>query len=976
MNFADAVMLLGGKESKVVAAFDRLVGGALLAVSAAGVPAALSLLGARSELVRLSGDLVSGLDQRLRGLTRFSRSERLAAAHSVTVLSAYFESFDQVELPVSLRELELTTSEQVALAAGTTAPGLVAALLRADIPAPAPQWPFELTLEALFAFYANVSKELLRFVAGLAVWDGLTDTERERMRETLTRRLPELSVARYEEAYRRLAGQFPEFAFWANQVDHRATRLRLDEVNRGLAGLEQLLIALAGGQAPSDHRAALARVYQAALGQPVLSSVDDLAGLRIPLLGEVYVNPDYRVAQTDVADRLARESWWRQHDVRDDLHGFMAGHLTSPQATRAPLLILGQPGSGKSMLTKVLAARLPPSEFLVVRVSLRDVSADADVQTQVEHAVRSAIGEDLRWPHLARSAGDALPVILLDGFDELLQATGVSQSDYLEKVAEFQHRESDLGRPIAVVVTSRTAVAERARSVWGMVAVRLEPFRDAQIEQWLDVWNTTNVGGLRARGLEPLSLDLVLAHTELAGQPLLLLMLAVYDAHDNALRRDMPVRGGELYERLLYRFAEREVRKDSARMSDEELGRAVERDLTRLSVAAFAMFNRNRQWVTETALDADLVALLGDPVGRRSGGMQAELTAAQTMIGRFFFVHEAQASRDDAQLKTYEFLHATFGEYLIARFVGRELVGLADAAGLNAARNRPDPVDDSFLYAILSFAALSTRGTAVSFLAEQVAAFSSTMRQRVYEVVLGLFHRALDARDDLKHGGYRPSRVGVPARHAAYSANLLILAVMAGGEVTASALFPHVGDVVRQWTRTTYLWRSQLLSEGWNRLVHTIAVQREWNGGRDVRLTLATDQTATPPVDLAWSYNQEPTVTSRWRHYSFEDLRLHSHFTCERVDDTVMHALAPLGESTDGAVTAVYVLPDGRTISPAHALLALMTTRSSDWLDAHRDCLLVLSKLNEDNVEEAATILEWAASLTWPPAQDRSESDG
>ena len=33
----------------------------------------------------------------------------------------------------------------------------------------------------------------------------------------------------------------------------------------------------------------------------------------------------------------------------------------------------------------------------------------------------------------ARPAGDALPVVLLDGFDELLQATGVSQSGQRKK---------------------------------------------------------------------------------------------------------------------------------------------------------------------------------------------------------------------------------------------------------------------------------------------------------------------------------------------------------------------------------------------------------------------------------------------------------------------------------------------------------------------------------------------------------------
>lgn len=67
ISFADAVVLLGGKENKVVAALDRLVGGALLAVSAGGMGAALGLLDARSELVRLADGLLSGLRERLRG---------------------------------------------------------------------------------------------------------------------------------------------------------------------------------------------------------------------------------------------------------------------------------------------------------------------------------------------------------------------------------------------------------------------------------------------------------------------------------------------------------------------------------------------------------------------------------------------------------------------------------------------------------------------------------------------------------------------------------------------------------------------------------------------------------------------------------------------------------------------------------------------------------------------------------------------
>ena len=192
-----------------------------------------------------------------------------------------------------------------------------------------------------------------------------------------------------------------------------------------------MLADITPGRVADERRSGLSRAYRAALHRPVLTLGEAPEGLCLPTLGEAYVNPEFRVAEGVAAERLAEESWWNEQPVRGDLEGFLAGHLTAPQAVAAPLLLLGQPGSGKSVLTQVLAARLPADEFLVVRVVLREVAADADLQTQIEDAVRSATGESLAWPDLARSAGGALLVVLLDGFDELLQATGVSQTDYL-----------------------------------------------------------------------------------------------------------------------------------------------------------------------------------------------------------------------------------------------------------------------------------------------------------------------------------------------------------------------------------------------------------------------------------------------------------------------------------------------------------------------------------------------------------------
>jgi hypothetical protein len=967
LSYADAVRLLGGRENRTIAALDRLVGGVLLVASAAGTGFVLSLFDPKSELARLSGDLVSGLAERLRGVSRLGRSERLAAAHAVIVLTAYFESLREANLPFDAKELKLTGAEQVAVATGgavgtTRLQVLADVLLRSDVPMPAAQRSYELTLETLNGFYEHLSDELCRFVTGLILWDRLDDTRRQRFRDTVCRAVPARAVVRYEELFRRLATGFPEVAFWANLVDHQATRAEIRRVSSGLAGVEKVLAAVSVGRVPDERRLALAGAYQAALHRPILSSGEVPEGLRIPLLAEAYVNPEFRTAQVQTSDRLAEEHWWKEHPVRNDLESFLLGHLTVPQATEAPLLVLGQPGSGKSVLTQVLAARLPPSEFLALRVVLREVPADADLQAQIEHAIRAITGESMPWAALVRSTGDALPVVLLDGFDELLQATGVSQSDYLEKIADFQRREADQGRPVIVLVTSRIAVADRARPASGMVAVRLEPFRDNQIAQWLMVWNAANASELAARGLRPLPVESVLAHAELACQPLLLLMLALYDADGNRLQREDAVLGqAELYERLLTQFAEREVRKTSTALSAVQFEQAVDRELLRLSVVAFAMFNRGRQWATETELDVDLPALLGEPdnVQRPTSGLRAELTAAEVVIGRFFFVHEAQATRDTTRLKTYEFLHATFGEYLIGRLVTRELNDLAETAARNTVRSRSSLLDDAFVHSLLSFAPLTMRSAVVSFLAERLQILPEIQRHLLADLLLILFQRALQARHSTSYNSYEPERISVPARHATYSANLALLAVLAAGQVTDQQLFPGSAEPVVEWRRIAMLWHSQLPEEGWEGLIRTLELHREWDGDRRTLRLHARGETELPTTysDPYWTYKYSPSHEYRqfnhpkdrfaWVHTNMVELSMQSHFLCDINSDVMMHALEPFSECLGAAVTTFHdYYSQGYPVSAANALIKLWITasqekRPDELASAYNACLRI-----------------------------------
>lgn len=595
--YADAARQLGGGQNKIVVALDQLTGGLLLAASASGSAFALSLFDAKSELVRLGGELVSSLSSRTRGITRMERSEQLAAAHAVIVVNAFFDALREVSLPFDINDLKITASEQVNIATGSTERVMAVALVRSNVPIPTPHVPYERTVTELTGYYHELAKAVSTFISGLSVWDLLDVAAQSTVLAGIADIAPGRAVAKYEDMFRRLAAEFPEVAFWSNLVDHQATRTEIRSLHISLAGMAKVLSGIATGRPPGDQRLALARAYQAALRRPLLPIDEAPDGLRFPVVDEAYVNPDFRAAEGLSTDQIANERWWAEQPRRTDLQEFLVGHLTTPRAAKAPLVVLGQPGSGKSLLTQVLAARLPASDFLAVRVMLREVAVDADLQTQIEQSIRAATGETVSWPNFARTADDALPVVLIDGFDELLQATGMSQSNYLEKITAFQRREADQGRPVVVIVTSRTSVADRVRPVEGVVTVRLEPFDDKQIGQWLAVWRDANVVALAARGLRPLPVETALAHADLACQPLLLMMLALYDNDGNPLQQQEAAFGqAELYERLLTQFARREILKIGAGLSDTQVDQAVERELLRLAVVAFAMFNRHKQW--------------------------------------------------------------------------------------------------------------------------------------------------------------------------------------------------------------------------------------------------------------------------------------------------------------------------------------------------------------------------------------------
>lgn len=929
-SYTDAAKVLG-QENKCIVYLNRLSSGILLG-AAIHAPAVLAWLDAKNEFFELSQELVQRISDKRLKVSRWGRTERIVVAIGITIVSAYFEALAKSDLPFRFSELRLAKSEQVGLAGGFDGASLcVDKILHiGDELIPRAGESYDDHIKLTLEYYAKLSGHVTQFLLGLRIVDHLSETKRERLVNTIAA-LPQAAIRFYERSFRSLCAEFPEVAFWANLREHQATHAKIAKLGVALADLNALLSSFTIGTPASAVRQSLARQYSAVLNEPVIEPGDSPDNLTIPTIKISYVPGAFRLVDVRGDDNLADESLWENNTKRDNLEDFLAGYITSPQATQTPLLILGQPGSGKSLLTKVLAGQLPASDYLPIRVVLREAPAASDIQEQIEFAIHATTGEVISWPSLARSAGEALPVVFLDGFDELLLATGASQSDYLRRVARFQEREATDGRPVVVIVTTRSSVADRAMPPPGSWAMRLEPFDELRIRYWLEIWNKTNATNFQRAGISYCSPDAVMQHIDLAEQPLLLLMLALYDASDNALLHlQEEIKQSELYERLLCRFAEREILKHYPGISKSDLHEAVEHELRRLSIVAFAMFNRCSLWVTEQDLNQDLAALLGR-VNTDVHDLRPPIDQAEIVLGRFFFVYRARAQQDGVALEAYEFLHATFGEYLLARFITQVLDDLAARYRASTLRFGSEAVDDDLLNALLSFVVISARAQTTNFVVELFRDRTTEAVAFHLDLLARLFARLDSSTRTRGYGQYEPQRLSPMTRQAIYAANLITLAACIADKINASAFLRTWADPVDAWRRTTLLWRSQLTGNHWQSLVATLNIKRISSGhGRDIEISLNRPTDEIARIDLGWTLgllelddvtnSEEPLSLSFFNLQLRSDFEKEAYFICADLEDALTGSVSPLIRYFGQVFSFGKLADDAQVWTPAYAI--------------------------------------------------------
>jgi hypothetical protein len=275
----------------------------------------------------------------------------------------------------------------------------------------------------------------------------------------------------------------------------------------------------------------------------------------------------------------------------------------------------------------------------------------------------------------------------------------------------------------------------------------------------------------------------------------------------------------ELYERLFSGFITREVDKHFRSDSPEQREYRIDMEWRRLSAVALSMFNRDGYVVTEAELNEDLqyLVLQGDSSSAMEVKAGRALTGGQLIVGRFFFIHESRASRDTGTPeRSFEFLHATFSDFLTARLIVEALSELAEERIHQRSRWQRS-LDAGFFYGALSFATITRRAPLRDFCYGMLTSLDDAQRAACRDLVIELLPDAGYPHRTWSLGEYEPRRLRYAARHAAFSANLVTLAVMLSSEpVNVADLVDE--PVTANWRQQTSLWFSQLHPEDWRRL--------------------------------------------------------------------------------------------------------------------------------------------------------------
>lgn len=559
--------------------------------------------------------------------------------------------------------------------------------------------------EYLLEMYEKMAIAVREFIDGLSFRE-LAEEKDILIYNTVMENLPKNAVERFHVQYLYLCSQFNEFYIFVQAEQEKEKRSECDEryqailssamnisdvIDTGFENMKEMMMNLPGQikeQKVMDIADSLIGTYRARIQQPVIESKSEDEKLEYPFISEAFIPQRYKCLRYSGEERLELTDTWKDIEPQKDMTSFWAKYYLDPSSVDNILLILGEPGIGKSLLTKMLCARMSSRAGVFIRIPLREHNMEEDIESIVCKQITldgdsSEPVAKFKW--FAEEFPDNPVTLVFDGYDEVLQATGGVYRGLLKQIRRFQESCSEHKRPVRVIVTSRETLIDKADIPADSLVMKLLEFDEKQKVKWIDIWNAHNHDILAEEGIEDFRLPENNKDIEkLSGQPLLLLMLAIYDANFELKANSLTKQTGQddafnrttLYNELIRRFVRRELRKgpkggeiafDEADSNEQEV--MVNKEMKKLGIAALGMFEREKLSLTVDELDHDLEYMEVKNIPYNQLGRKM-LKNAEMVFGSFFFIHQSRVeNEEETKDATFEFLHKTFYEFLVADLV-------------------------------------------------------------------------------------------------------------------------------------------------------------------------------------------------------------------------------------------------------------------------------------------------------------------
>lgn len=401
-----------------------------------------------------------------------------------------------------------------------------------------------------------------------------------------------------------------------------------------------------------------------------LSNDDTIDGIIYPKNREIYIAQGYNTIEYKRKEHkkffLTAKGFDEKSEKGEDVGKFLLKKLIDPNTTFNPIIMLGNPGAGKSIFSKHFAEKLcNTNDFVPFLIRLRDVaSSSTDVTEHINKGIAQSIGfnQDINWIELAKLFKQRIPVVILDGFDELMQFSKSEFNNYVLKIKELQEKALNNEICLKVILTSRIAVMQDVSIPEGTTILKLNPFDEPRKSLWIERWNSFQNKGNYLFELPTTNKKI----QELSQEPLLLFMLAVYDFPDKKLlsiANDTSFNQSHLYDSLLTDFGKRQLKKEDNYLNASEPDKVKEEEKFRLRLGMIALL-----MFLNDSTNKDIERLNDElKVCNLSGNIDA-----RDVLTGFFFVHQNKSTEETGRENfNYEFLHKSFGEFLAADFMLR-----------------------------------------------------------------------------------------------------------------------------------------------------------------------------------------------------------------------------------------------------------------------------------------------------------------